>query len=406
MKTKSRMLAFSLYTLSTTIFADPVECDLFFDWENAISRQWRHEENWGPDNNRVPDEDDVVCLIDGPEVLPDDNKIVILQTLSSYQAKAKAIWIDPTVVLEIYGDEVLTLYGGDSETVNSYIDGRFEICPPFDLQQEQAGKIVLAKSLSILSTGSGERTIHMIHATSAIEAAPGSGAVLTLGTGLTIKGTGHLKLPVVNNGTIRPFAFGNLSGEITLFDSLTLNGVLLIEATGTAFLTNNLTVPNGGVIELQSSGSDIGKLKPRSSYTPTVTVASGGILKGAGESHLKLINNGLVTARGGTLEIKAGGDGSSTGIWTAETSTGHLHVTSEILGSAKWKLTDNAAAKIEIDHACNCLDGLVEISLGTLDVDANFHTQGDLSIGGKDSLIDVAGGTHAKFDIMHGCIIE
>lgn len=133
----------------------------------------------------------------------------------------------------------------------------------------------------------------------------------------------------------------------------------------------------------------------------TLTIGSGVTFGGALEAKVAIANNGTVLAENGTVKLTGGGSGS--GVWEAKGATGQLQVLGAVTGSGTWKLIDNAGAKIVIDALCNCLTGNVEMSTGTLDVNQSFETEGQLSLGGKDSLIDVASGKTARFSTLTSC---
>lgn len=178
-----------------------------------------------------------------------------------------------------------------------------------------------------------------------------------------------------------------------------IDGVLDIYKLGKVIIGDDHTFNGSGLIKMGLSGNASGDpLVEGASDTTVITLASGLTLQGWGDLDLVVTNNGTVAARSGTLELQHGGDGS--GKWTAETSTGRLLISGEIEGSATWELDDDAGAKIEIDATSECLTGDVEVSLGTLDVDANFRTTGELQMGGASSLVDVAGTKSAKFSMQ------
>lgn len=230
-----------------------------------------------------------------------------------------------------------------------------------------------------------------------LKARSGYSPAVTVASGATLQGAGEVYLPTTINGT--GYAYG---GDLTFKSSMSLAGTLRIEGSRTAFVSQNLTVASGATVWMENSGGYQSMLKPASGTSPTLTVSSGGLIKGAGEIHFAPTNNGTVAARDGTLELKLGGSGS--GKWTAETSTGRLLVSGTVSGSGLWELDDNASAKIEIDAACACLTGNATFTKGTLDVDANFATSGELTFGGKDTLIDVAATKSAKFSQPTGCM--
>ena len=388
--TRITMFAFTIMITQGAVFADPVMCEITFK-PDTLDRNWSIPSNWDPSG--PPTASQVACIKDLVGTAPKVVKINI------QDEQAEALWIDDTVKFEIYGPYSFTLYD------DSYIDGSFIVCPP--ISGVLAGRFVLGASLTIQPSGAGgAEVLSLEHDLGYIQAAPGSGAVLTVGSGMTFRGFGAVQLPMVNNGTViaTPFRLvggGPASGDLYFESTITQNGTFVIEQGATAFLTNNLTIPSGALLEFESSGSDIVRLQPRSGYSPTFTVSSGGLVKGAGESLLKIINNGKVAARDGTLNLKEGGDG--TGIWAGETATGRLLMSKQVTGSGTWQLIDNPAAKIEIDVASVCLTGNVTINKGTLDVDANFQTEGQLTFGGTDALIDVAATKSAKFSLPNAC---
>lgn len=205
--------------------------------------------------------------------------------------------------------------------------------------------------------------------------------------------------------------YGDKSGDATIINTYVDGAILVCPPEAGS---------NGAVLKLHKSISFLAsgstgarrlglvhssaRIQAASSSGATITIGSGVTLSGFGQVQLPLINNGKVIAQDyGTLKIEAGGSGSGT--WAAETSDGHLQVlNTAITGNGKWELTDDADARIEIDVACECLEGNVEVRQGTLDVDANFWTEGLLTLGGQDSKIDVASLRSAKFNIVNACV--
>lgn len=362
-------LLFAIWT-----YGDPPSCDVYWDGEDETPF-WKDAGNWS--SNTVPNNTQVVCITGGVEV--------VIWYSASIPAQAKAIYVDSNSEVEIYGDNSLILCGG-SNCVTSQVDGTLEI---------YNGVSILKIGQDVTINGSGTVELSLEGGSTGvgkIQASSGS-PTLTLGSGLTLKGFGDIDVAVVNNGHIEAEL-----GDLNFNGSLTLNGTMTVAPNGTAYLTQNLTVPSGAFIQLETSGENRSKLKPKSGFSPTLTVSSGGTIKGAGELHFALTNNGTVAARNGTLDLKLGGSG--TGKWTAETSTGRLLVSSEVTGSGLWELVDHAGAKIEIDAPTECLTGNVNVLVGMLDIDAKFHTTGQLWMHGQDSLIDVAATKSAKFNLQ------
>ncbi len=364
-------LIVSLFSLAAS-YGDPPTCTKTY--EDLGSHLWKDPDNW-PDGK--PDNDDVACILDGQAVLVAYDQF--------NPAQAKALYVDSTSALVIWGGDTLVLCGG-ANCIPSQIDGELEI-------YYTNGYLKIGQNVTINGSGSIELSLEGSGAGVGTIAAVSGTPTLTLGSGMTVEGYGNFDVATVNNGNIEA-EYGSLNFNSTL----TLNGTLTVAPNGTAYLTQNLTVPSGAVIQLETSGGNISKLKPKTGYTPTLTVSSGGLIQGAGELHFSPSNNGTIAARDGTLDLKLGGSGS--GKWTAETSTGRLLASAEVTGSGLWELDDNAGAKIEVDAASECLTGSVHVTLGTLDVDAKFHTTGQLSMGGPDSLIDVAATKWAKFSLQ------
>jgi len=175
-----------------------------------------------------------------------------------------------------------------------------------------------------------------------------------------------------------------------------IDGNLEIYKNGEVILGQSMTMNGSGTIMFGYSGTGTALIEA-GSRNPTLTMGAGLTLQGHGDIDVIVTNNGTVLADSGMLKLVQGGDGS--GIWTAEGGAGHLLIQAEVKGAGTWRLDDHAGAKIEIDAACECLTGNVQVTLGTLDADANFRTTGQLTMGGSDSLIDVASTKSAKFSL-------
>ena len=76
----------------------------------------------------------------------------------------------------------------------------------------------------------------------------------------------------------------------------------------------------------------------------------------------------------------------------------------EVIGSGTWKLENNGDAQIVIDATCPCLTGNVQIYAGKLDVNQTFRTSGQLSLAGRYTEINVAGGKTARFSAPNDCL--
>ncbi len=168
---------------------------------------------------------------------------------------------------------------------------------------------------------------------------------------------------------------------------------------GQLLLGSNVTINGSGTIKMGYGPTGTAEIDADSG-TPTLTIASGIRVEGFGDIKIPIVNNGEVVAEYGTLTLEEGGSGS--GVWAAE-EEGHLHVLGEVDGDGSWELTSDVDSEIEIDAACECLTGDVVITAGTLDVDANFQTEGQLTFGTTDALIDVAATKSAKFSRPNSC---
>jgi len=75
---------------------------------------------------------------------------------------------------------------------------------------------------------------------------------------------------------------------------------------------------------------------------------------------------------------------SGSGEWYA--NDGRLEVLVSVSGSAKWRISgDSSEALIWINAECTDLSGNVELTQGTLDVDQNFCTSGNLTFDGRST---------------------
>jgi hypothetical protein len=205
---------------------------------------------------------------------------------------------------------------------------------------------------------------------------------------LYIDSTSEMKVGVYSNG----FA-------LTLGDNSTIDGALHLYQNTTLYINKSLTIGGSGRVMGHASQSEIAMIKAVGGAAYTLTLGSGVQLDTEWDVYVPLVNNGAVKARKlsnnlGRIKLIEGGSGS--GDWIAELG-GTLIVDGTVTGSGDWKLVNSASSTIQIDAACIGLTGDVTISAGTLDVNRNFCTTGNLTFSGD--AIDVASAYKAKFDV-------
>lgn len=185
----------------------------------------------------------------------------------------------------------------------------------------------------------------------------------------------------------------NMQGSLSLSSSLTISGdgtIILQQKTGTGAYTSQIT--GAGTLTLSDDGGG-----------DELTVV------GTGEIDNVLVNNAVVRARthaGGSDfdgQLELNGDMSGSGRFEADDGEA-LEVIGEATGAATWtRLDGDRDNRIVIQAAC-CVTGDVLIIAGTLDVEADFCTTGDLELGDTDNdddgaSVEVAAGRTAIFGV-------
>lgn len=203
---------------------------------------------------------------------------------------------------------------------------------------------------------------------SAPSSAPCFAQCVTVSGTLTISGTVTMKcvnvtpgatLIITNTGTLR------LSGNATS----TIDGE--IRLSGTLAIRNNHTLTGSGVIDGQLADARI-------------TVISG-----------KTVTNKMLIA--GQLKIAAGGatfTNHSDGIVQADVNGTLEVVDGTIEGAGAWKVSTDPNAVLKFSVAVTNLSGAFTVKSGTLNIDADVCTTGDLTFDG--GTIDVAAGKSFK----------
>lgn len=137
------------------------------------------------------------------------------------------------------------------------------------------------------------------------------------------------------------------------------------------------------------------------------------VVRGHVDIAAPLVNNAYVIADNqhtgpgvskGNLRLSTNGK-SGSGYWIASNNAswgtvGHMVVDVSVTGSGTWVLADHAGAKITVNTALTGLTGDVQVHKGTLNLNANFTTTGDLefkSVGGSTPQINAAEGVVARF---------
>ncbi len=187
---------------------------------------------------------------------------------------------------------------------------------------------------------------------------------------------------------------------LTIDDDSQIDGTVILEGdlspSGAALLIDDdVTITgNGGEIQMWSiysvidtTGSDT--LTLESDCTGTFSVDCGLSIIGMGEINCALVNNGFVIADycppgagdGCALEIN-GIPTSGDGDWQAR-NYGRLQVEVEITGPGTWRIRhplNNSSAIIEVNECHDELTGDVIIENGTLRINEDFCTTGDLTL--------------------------
>ncbi len=185
-----------------------------------------------------------------------------------------------------------------------------------------------------------------------------------------------------------------------------VTGVIQIEKGGKLVIEDSLTITgdNGKITGLTTGGSASAIV----SGAGTLTIAGIGapradslMLEGLMEIKVALVNNAYVIANsnGNTLKLSINGKSGDSGLWAAEAG-GKLLVAIGVIGGSDWELIDNVNSVIQFTSNCTTLSGDFTIKKGTLDIDANVDTTGNLtheSVSGTHPRIDVADTKYVEF---------
>jgi fibronectin-binding autotransporter adhesin len=288
------------------------------------------------------------------------------------------------------GATIIEQNGGTTLTNSSTIQGNGTIGDS-DMKLSNSGTVdanvslktlVLAGSGGVTNTGLLEGTNGGTLALSnTITNAGGnitaSGGTVTLGNGTVINGG---TLNSVSGGTLQttPFNTAALNGvtistgttylntngsQLNVSGTITNNGVIQLNDTGSGslmFLTGNLTLNGTGTVTLVQTGGGIAQIIEQNGAT-ILTNSSTSTIQGVGrvgDSDMKLVNNGTVSANvsGGTLEILGTGGTTNTGLLEG-TGGGTLQIDNTVT---------NATGNITADGGTVTLANGAVINGGTL----------------------------------------
>lgn len=225
--------------------------------------------------------------------------------------------------------------------------------------------------------------------------------------------------------------------SLKIHDDSTIDGLLVL-LRGTLQIVGTLTFYGGsgggvrGILEpFQTDPTPriVGLLGPGPEFPILIiqgadnnNVSTSMLLSGILDVNMDLINNGIVYAdlslthpTGPPTGLALNGNKiRGSGIWRALqpggdpqelgggglSPCGLLQVNRQVTGSGIWRLVNGQCARIQINARCTRLTGSVEITNGTLEVNADFETTGNIDISSNLFLlpkIEIAPGTRARF---------
>lgn len=214
--------------------------------------------------------------------------------------------------------------------------------------------------------------------------------LLTITQGSTFSLHGTALTPSTLNGRI---FFGTKAGEsdapvLEIVNSMTIEG------------------DNFGVIVGKTSGGTKGIIRGESSSDVlTFAIASnvGPIMAGEIDIEVEFVNNTRVIAGGGgtTMTLKTNPK-SGTGLWSVD--GGVLLVDIEVTGTGEWLMDPHISGTIRFTANCENLEGDFNVKAGgTLDIQSNLCTTGDIEWIGGSILVDNASSDNAAVFGAWGC---
>lgn len=202
--------------------------------------------------------------------------------------------------------------------------------------------------------------------------------VFTQTNTLEVSSSSGLTIDPVGAGTEPGYLKVNAAGTVSLTGggTHTINGEMHLQVTDSTLLisTNSATLSGDGVVEGQNNGAQI--LIADGMELINQTTIQGALTIDEESGSAEFDNRSLVRAdRAGRIEVK--------NVTIRDT-------VSEDSDHPRWKVSDNASAELRFSIAATSLVGDFDIDTGTLDIDANVTTSGNIDFSGGQ--IQVCGG--------------